>query len=375
MAKKSKIQWTDATFNPWMGCTKVSPACDHCYAAVSTPARTRGIEWGAGKPRARTTALYWDQPRRWNATPFYECSSCGWRGEAKEGYVESHADFAVCSCPECTPAQRDHVLRLARRRVFCASLADVFDNEVPVAWRADLLMLIRATPNLDWQLLTKRIGNVHRLLQEACDLLQADGRLDGWDWLNDWINASPPANVWLGATIANQEEADRDVVKLLAMPARVHFLSMEPLLGPVDLTSIPNAPRWAEGQSYLNVLGGYAWEVHGTDYVDTCSIGRQVDWVIVGGESGDRARAMEPAWPLDLRDQCARSRVPFFFKQWGEWSPDLPPFSPPLPMEEARAMRTQVVNGTRLYRLGVARAGRELDGVTHDGMPHQVVTA
>src|SRR5690606_19002253 len=130
---------------------------------------------------------------------------------------------ALACCPEMK-------LLPVRRRVFCASLADVFDNEVDPAWRADLLMLIRATPHLDWLLLTKRVGNVMPMLREAEALLHAQERLDGWEWLHDWTCGSPPRNVWLGATVVNQAEADRDIPKLLEVPARVRWLSMEPLL-------------------------------------------------------------------------------------------------------------------------------------------------
>jgi protein gp37 len=122
-----------------------------------------------------------------------------------------------------------------RQRVFCASIADVFDNEVPASWRVDLFDLIRTTPNLDWLLLTKRIGNVRRMLQDAADHAFNHRRDDLHQWLVSWLDGDAPLNVWLGATIVNQEEADRDIPKLFAVPARARFLSMELLLGPVSL--------------------------------------------------------------------------------------------------------------------------------------------
>lgn len=319
MAEKSDISWTDATFNPWIGCTKVSRAatggggCDHCYAEVSTPARVlraKGAEsWGTGAPRVRTSAANWRQPvASWNVRGYAECPACKWRGEwsACDGFLRS-------ACPKCFAT-----VNTARRRVFCASLADVFDNEVDPQWRVDLLMLIRATPNLDWLLLTKRVGNVTRLLQEVEDLLKAHDRLDGWDWLHDWTCGSPPANVWLGATIVNQEEADRDIPKLLATPARLRFLSMEPLLGPVDLVR-----RGADG-SLLDCLRGdwlreEAPAVPGVGMKLLVGDGPHLDWIIVGGESGPGARPMHPDWALSLRDQCAAVGVAFHFKQWGEF--------------------------------------------------------
>ncbi|CDN87365.1 Gp37Gp68 family protein [Hydrogenophaga intermedia] len=272
MSANSKIEWTDHTFNPWIGCTKVSPACDHCYAERSTPSRTLGVAWGAGQPRRRTTPANWALPLRWNV----------------------HADTFMA-------------MHGRRQRVFCASLADVFDNEVPDAWRADLFTLIAATPNLDWLLLTKRIGNAHRMIDltmDAIDRAQAAGKTTvvrgPWPW----------PNVWLGATICNQEEADRDIAKLKRVPARVHFVSMEPLLSAVDLGlcdcdhgSIP-APH--------NAGGVTCPKCNGTG-------GRMLDWVIVGGESGPEARPMHPDWARGLRDQCQAAGVPFLFKQWGEF--------------------------------------------------------
>lgn len=252
MTANTKIEWADHTFNPWIGCTKVGPGCDHCYAEADFDKRRHVVTWGAGQPRKRTAPSTWAQPGRWNAK-----------------------------------AERLGI----RYRVFCASLADVFDNEVPQEWRNDLFRLISETPHLDWLLLTKRIGNANLMIGDA--LLQ-EPRLRtvpyaGWNW--------PWPNVWLGATIVNQEEADRDIPKLLAVPAAKRFLSMEPLLGPVDL----ERPRPRPGPDMDQ--GG-------------------IDWIIVGGESGPNARPMHPDWARSLRDQCQAAGVPFMFKQWGEFSGD-----------------------------------------------------
>ena len=229
MAENSSIEWTNHTFNSWVGCAKVSPACDHCYA--------EGWAKRAGTPelwqgqRRRTSAANWRQPLRWN------------RAAQAAG---------------------------KRARVFCASLADVFDNHPAITddWRQDLGALIRGTPNLDWLLLSKRIGNAGRYLP----LMFPDG---------------VPETVWLGATVCNQTEAVRDIPKLLAAPAGVRFLSAEPLLSALDLR------EWLAG----------------------------IDLLIVGGESGGQARPMHPDWVRGLRDQCAASGTAFFFKQWGEWLP------------------------------------------------------
>lgn len=339
MAVDSKIEWTDATFNPWIGCTRVSPACDYCYAAVSTPARTLRVEWGPRAERRRTGPGNWRMPIRWNAQ--------------HDAFFAKHG---------------------RRRRVFCASLADIFDNAVNPHWRADLFDLIEQTPNLDWLLLTKRIGNVLAMIEDV-----AARRFD----LERLHEPRLPDNVWLGATIANQPEADRDIPKLLAVPARVRFLSMEPLLGPVNISR-------------------HLWPVHGwwtgphNSYREAkaagaqCGLKRQalvsaharfVDWVIVGGESGHDARPMHPDWVRSLRDQCIPAGVPFLFKQWGEWCPRGPEsMGYPLVDGVPRVRLTDTGdNGQQLgargdsdcwmNRSGKIAAGRLLDGRTWDEFP------
>lgn len=339
MADQTAIEWCDSTMNPWVGCTKVSTAktggggCDNCYAAVSTPARTMKIAWGPGQPRHRTSASTWHAPVKWNDTPFYECPTCNWRGDSPSTAGTSLTD-GLPSCPECDCSD----LRPARRRVFCASLADVFDNEVDPEWRRDLFRLIAHTKNLDWLLLTKRIGNAAKMLQETAASF-------GFDWA-----AQPWEHVWLGATIVNQEEADRDIPKLLATPARVRFLSMEPLLGPVDLGAHLES-RDAPGPD-------------GT-FSDRYGFNGRLHWVIVGGESGHHARPMHPNWARSLRDQCATAGVPYLFKQWGEWIGGDQTGVDVLGTDEARP------GAPREYsvRMGKKAAGRLLDGRTHDGFP------
>jgi protein gp37 len=333
MSENSKIEWCDHTFNPWQGCTKVSPGCDHCYAEARQDTRLHVVKWGAGKERKRTSAHNWRGPLAWN---------------------RKHAEFF---------AQHGR-----RQRVFCASLADVFDNEVPITWLADLLGLIWSTPQLDWLLLTKRIGNALPRIREAAKHKSAYGMAA------EWIHGNPPANVWLGATIVNQEEADRDIPKLLAVPARVRFLSMEPLLGPVDLTDLVKKEGACE--HHFSALDC------DVDPADDEWSGATIDWVIVGGESGPNARPMHHQWGRDLRDQCAAAGVPFLWKQWGEWLPESqqersPQFPnivadgangcPPHGWPEGRVHRWP--DGTQSYRTGKKAAGRLLDGVTHDGYP------
>ncbi|WP_250538764.1 MULTISPECIES: phage Gp37/Gp68 family protein [unclassified Caballeronia] len=326
MSGNSSIEWTDHTFNPWEGCQKVGPGCDHCYAETRNARYSGGtaINWGPGAPRRRTSPANWRKPLQWN---------------------KAHAEFF---------AQHGR-----RQRVFCASLADVFDNEVDPQWRRDLFDLIELTPNLDWLLLTKRIGNVRRMLPTI-----------GWLGARD--------NVWLGATIVNQEEADRDIPKLLMTPARRRFLSMEPLLGPVDLSRID-----IDGHSEIYPLTGTrdCEDDNGNAAPDLPAL----DWIIVGGESGRDARPMHPVWARDIRDQCAQAGVPFLFKQWGEWAPGENAPGPMKRTEQAawwwanswdmrpvtprESMEMHSDDEPDVWCFGKKAAGRVLDGVTHDDFP------
>lgn len=343
MSENSKIEWCDHTFNPFIGCTKVSPGCDHCYAEHLMDKRMHKVVWGPHGERVRTSAATWRQPVRWNAR---------------------HAEFFAAHG--------------RRQRVFCASLADVFDNAVPDTWRADLFDLIWNTPHLDWLLLTKRIGNAGPMIFRALELA---GRNVNTPW--------PWSNVWIGATIVNQTEADRDIEKLLMTPAHRRFLSMEPLLGPVDLRAWFDPTGvccMREMQSCADCPADAPW-IHGptTEYAEdgTGYSSPEIDWVIVGGESGGSARPMHPAWARDLRDQCAAYGVPFVFKQWGEWCPRGPEsMGYPLVDTAPRRRITDVgENGQQLgacgssdcwmQRAGKHAAGRLLDGRSHDEFPQR----
>lgn len=260
MAENTKIEWADHTFSPWTGCTKVSPACDHCYAE-GWAKRSGHVKWGSGQPRRRTSDANWRMPLKWNRE-----------------------------------AERTGV----RPRVFCASLADVFDNEVDPAWRADLFKLIADTQNLNWLLLTKRVGNVMKMANEVADMPRT-GSHTGHLIAHQWRNGSPPKNVWLGATVVNQEEADRDIPKLLTVPAAKRFLSIEPmLLGPM-LLPFERLREW-------NRIALLNQQEHAVS---------RIDWVIVGGESGPGARPMSPDWARSIRDQCEEAGVALFVKQMG----------------------------------------------------------
>lgn len=325
MGENSKIEWTDHTFNPWMGCTKVSPACDGCYAEAMMDHRYGKVQWGPHGERVRTAPSNWKQPIKWN---------------------------------------KDAAAAGTRPRVFCASLADVFDNQVPPEWREDLFELIAATPNLTWLLLTKRPQNIVKMVNESGCVAG-----NGTRYL--------PSNAAIGATVEDQQRADVNVRALLAAKADVGpafaFLSCEPLLGPIDLTRIclqPQKPGSIRAGIHLNALAGrycesgvrYVgdWDISGPAPDDTWSA-IKLDWVIAGGETDQgqhKARPSDPAWFRSLRDQCAAAGTAFHFKQWGEHAPNW------LNDENGKIAGSEWID-----RMGKKTAGRLLDGVEHNGFP------
>ena len=221
MAEKTRIEWTDSTFNPWLGCSKVSPGCDHCYAEA-LDRRTGGDHWDPDKMPRVMSDENWRKPVRW---------------------------------------QRIAHLTRTRRRVFCGSMCDWTDKNAPIGQREKLWKLIWATPALDWQLLTKRAPNIAKYLPP--------------DWADGY------GNVWLGVTVENRHHGLPRIEYLRNVPAKVRFLSIEPLLedlGDIDLTGI--------------------------------------HWVIVGGESGHGARLMNTEWVKNIKCLCEVAGVAFFFKQW-----------------------------------------------------------
>jgi protein gp37 len=294
MGKSTGIEWCDATFNPIRGCSKVSPACKNCYA-MELVNRFGGDFLGR---RVVAAEKYWKDPLKWNEQA------------RKSG---------------------------TRVRVFCASLADVFESwdgpihdhngtqlyKHPFGWtdvesnmpltmddvRGRLFDLFDATLNLDWLLLTKRPENILKMWPTWPKGFPSDGS-GGHGSGSRYLK-----NVWIGTTVENQEQADKRIPELLKCRdlSPVLFLSCEPLLGPVDLDR--------ESMSFCNVEGSL---VNGECEHSLCrprTYLDYIDWIIVGGESGKDARPMNPAWAESLRDQCEAAGVPFFFKQWGEWIP------------------------------------------------------
>jgi len=260
VAKNSAIEWTDHTFNPWMGCVRVSPGCVHCYAETFTK-RFGKAEWGPTAKRVKTSAAYWKKALKWNKEKWFRCQVCEWRGTAPYG------DQSFCHGLKVVPT---------RQRVFCASLADVFEDNQQVAnWRGELFQLIEKTPNLDWLLLTKRPERIFSLGTDAVG-----------EVFDNWLARNP--NVWLGATVESQEYFEPRVKALLDCCSAVSFLSVEPMIAPVRLPH-NRSVQWAD----------------------------RLDWVICGGESGVGCRPMDVQWARDLRDDCMAGGVKFFMKQLG----------------------------------------------------------
>lgn len=282
--ENSKISWCDHTFNPWIGCTKVSPGCLHCYAESLNQRWRKGENWGKGAPRSRTSEKYWKEPLNWNRN---------------RGIYE-----ALCLANVTSPGPRP--------RVFCASLADWLDDEVQIEWLADLLRLITNTPNLDWLLLSKRPENFSQRLKDAQDWHFDYGDRDVAGRIQDWWkhNLAWP-NVWVGTSVEDQTRAELRVPLLMKIPAKVRFLSCEPLLGPVNLIGGSYGPNWLEG-----------WDVEARqiseDEVEPVQVETpKINWVIVGGESGAGAREMNTAWADNLRIDCLTTGCAFFMKQMG----------------------------------------------------------
>jgi protein gp37 len=284
VSEHTGISWTDHTFNPWWGCTKVSEACARCYAERDAKRfRPEETLWGPGSTRQLSSEAVWNEPRRWNRK----------------------------------------ALAGVRRRVFCASMADVFEDHPALPpFRARLWELIESTPGLDWLLLTKRPRNVSGMVPGAwTDGPRAPG---GFPW------AGWPRQVWIGTTVESQEHAGERLEPLLQLPAPVRFVSAEPLLGALDLSAYLGPAR--------------------------------INWVIAGGESGHGARAMAADWARSLRDQSQRAGVAFHFKQWGEWAPAGEVAREHWPIGVPLGLDTVV-------RWGKKAAGRTLDGRTWDEIP------
>ena len=315
MSDKSGIQWTEATWNPVTGCSKVSQGCKNCYALRDWPR----LSAPRPKPNAYTGRAFTDVM--------------------------------------CHPERLDQPLRWTKpRRVFVNSMSDLFHESVPFEFIAAVFSIMAVTTRHTYQVLTKRPERMRSFFDWVLDgrsanLFDADERvMRHWPQAIPWKAAGkntgigydncgprfPYENVWLGVSVEDQATADERIPLLLQTPAAVRFVSYEPALGPVDFTDVPNTANFAEGQRHVDALRGYAWECSGPEYIDICSIGSRIDWVIVGGESGPKARPCDVAWIRSTVEQCKAAGVPCFVKQLGAipvsdnmfdfpatWAPDM----------------------------------------------------
>jgi protein gp37 len=337
MSKTTKIQWCDSTFNPWWGCTRVSPGCYNCYAAAIAQ-RFKRCEWGAGKPRVRTSPENWHEVRKWNKYQIWECPhGCGHKFKLPLGRKPARTADS-CACRNASDELTETDMFVPRKpRVFAGSMCDWLDPTVPAHWLADFLTLIAETPNLDWMLLSKRIDNWKPLIMHTLDFAQNSFDDSLYYFLEGWMDKNPPSNIWLGTTVENQEQANKRIPELLKIPAKIRFLSCEPLLENVDLRRWINI-QWKCGKCGQYFTGelqkecpnckaiGYwcgSHEFNGKnrkfDGIFPDDSGTAIDWVICGGETGAKARPMHPAWARSLRNQCASANVPFFFKSNGTY--------------------------------------------------------
>lgn len=300
MSEKTTIEWTDATVNFWWGCDKVSEGCRHCYAA--------------------------DIDRRFNKGE-------NWRGKRLDKR-KSGRELAL-------KLNRKAKREGRRLRVFSASMGDWLDPKVPIDWFVYMLRTIWETPHLDWQLLTKRPELWAERIQWAFNHIHPDFSqyTDPWEveeyensddgkfraWLVDWFyfakvqrpsNLKVPDNIWVGTSAENQDAANKRIPALFGIPSQIRFVSCEPLLGPVDLCRVyfPKIDGSIEAE---NVLIDQISDAAREKYPCLANLKSVVDWVIVGGESGPKARLMHPDWVRALRDQCQEAEVAFFMKQMG----------------------------------------------------------
>ena len=329
MAENTKIEWTDATWNPITGCTMVSAGCSNCYAMGLAATRLRHHPSREGLTRMTSGRAVWTGEVRFN-----------------EQWL-------------------DQPLRWRRpRMIFVCAHGDMFHENVPDEWIDRVFAVMALAPQHTFQVLTKRPerARVYMAALYAGDrhvanaAVEMRGSVFGAVAANDAFKTGY-SNVWLGTSIEDQATADARIPHLLTTPAAVRFVSAEPLLGPVDLTH--SLTRWC---------------VRCAPFEQPCRIGCEnrtgLDWVIVGGESGPGARPMHPDWARSLRDQCTAACVAFLFKQWGEWAPwDDDNWSLDTVEDVEAHERAWEIAGVEFLKVGKKRAGRLLDGRTWDQFP------
>lgn len=281
MGEKTSIAWTDSTWNPFRGCDKVSPGCANCYITSAVPLRISYYKHG--DPIQISSEAVWNDPFRWNKKPWV----CDQTGEASTYDAASRVGMGMAAAT------------FHRRRVFAPSLSDWLHPELPVEALARFLDTIRQCEGLDFILCTKRPELWRNQLEYVAFSVAADNESEFFDvdedwklvgWLDAWIDGKPPKNVWILVSAENQEWADKRIPELLKIPAVVRGLSCEPLLGPIEFKAVDGF--WDKEQPRL-------------------------DWIIVGGESGPKARPCSGEWIRSIKDQCQSARVSCFVKQLG----------------------------------------------------------
>jgi protein gp37 len=353
MSGQSNIEWTDATWNPIVGCSIKSPGCINCYAQKMAHRLSHNP-----------------------ATPHYR----GTTKMTKTGPVFSGLILEASEKTLLAP------LRWKKpRRIFVNSMGDLFHESIPDEWIDKVFAVMALCPQHQFQVLTKRAERMRdyfarhdtqgRVLHSACFDHKKDEALIAFaKWnIRGYLDIPwPLPNVWLGISAERQQEADERIPHLLQTPAAIRFVSCEPLLGPINLKRISVA-----GHGWQDVLEGWR---DCTDYPGRENV---LDWVIAGGESGPGARPMHPDWACSLQRQCAHADVPFFFKQWGAWAAIEVDASDPHGTYETRLVdpdgrhiaSADVAScdfssrSRYVYRLGKKRAGRLLDGIEHNGFP------
>lgn len=360
MAANSKIEWTDHTFNPWIGCTKVAAGCEHCYAESFAKRYGKAI-WGPHGTRVKTSETYWRQPLKWNreseervargeerAKVF--CASLADVFEDWDGWVLNHTGHCIADCQDCG----GRILGEGMLPPHCGTCgSDNFRLATLETLRRNLFALVDATPHLDWLLLSKRPENIHRMWRAVN--INSQQRADDRNERGELYRR----NVWLLTSIATQADADRNIPELLKCRDLVPVLglSCEPLLGPIDIirTMKPTDRDWEEfhdrtcdaegweepeefieeceeecdyinyGRQLVHSSEHREWEYDRQRFAQRIALKRSIDWIICGGESGPHARPMHPDWVRSLRDQCQAAGVPFFFKQ-GSQTKEWPAF-------------------------------------------------
>lgn len=336
MGDRTGIEWTDATWNPQVGCSRVSRGCQHCYAETQAAGRLINVD--------------------------------AYKGVTTNGRFNGTVNLL--------PDRLDQPVRWKRpRRIFVNSMSDLFHKNVPVTWIADVFATMAYASQHTYQVLTKRPERMAELVASPEFVTLVRGRREtmglnlAWQW--------PLPNVWLGTSVENQRTADERVPHLLSTPAAVRFLSVEPLVGPVDLgIGDPHKDHESDdvhGYPHPRVCLTCSTEDSDVEYFRRDCAGEVgLGWVIVGGESGKGAAPMHPDWVRSIRDECIDAGVPFLFKQWGEWTPctDRPTHRVAYGGEHYLNAPTCLMSHEELIRrAGKKAAGRELDGRTWDEYP------